>query len=235
MRIRAAMVACVVTAGLVAGCSGTASPGSSPNRVVPATAASTTEPTVTPVTTSSAATNPEPTAMPSALATPNATTDAGPTPGWTCSSPVTVSALQMDSAWPLDKLLACFGSGDHQVIGYLAPASGIGGLGNGVVPSWLGEWAGLDDVLWLKPHPADGCVAATDCVWTFLFASHPSALPLAPDRWVTVTGHFDDPAARTCRATGSGPDAVTSDVQAVITCRRHFVVTEIRTAPPPAS
>lgn len=118
--------------------------------------------------------------------------------------------------------------------GYLAPPWGIGGLNNGVVPAWLGEWAGLVAVLWLKPRPADGCVAADDCVWVFLHASSAAALPLTPDRWVALTGHFDDPLAVTCRATGQGPDAVTSDAQAIVTCREHFVVTDMRTVAPPA-
>ena len=121
------------------------------------------------------------------------------------------------------------------VTGYLAPAWGIGGLANGVIPSWLGEWGGLKVVLWQKPRPADGCVSDNDCVWMFLYASNPATVPLVPERWVQVTGHFDDPLASTCRAAGTASVAVTTDAQAVATCRGHFVVTEIRTVEAPST
>ena len=117
--------------------------------------------------------------------------------------------------------------------GYLAPPWGIGGLSNGVTPSWLGEWAGLESVLWVKPHPAEGCPTDQDCVWSYLFAPDSAAIQLTPDRWVTVTGHFDDPRSLTCRATGTGYDAVPTDAEAIVTCREHFVVTEMRTAVAP--
>ncbi|TAL05935.1 MAG: hypothetical protein EPO00_12055 [Chloroflexota bacterium] len=106
-------------------------------------------------------------------------------------------------------------------------------MGNGVVPSWLGEWSGLPSVLWRHPHPAEGCPAPDDCMWMFLFAPDLAKLPMTPDRWVSLTGQFNDPVALTCRATGSGPDAVTSDADAIERCREHFVVTEIRTVVAP--
>jgi hypothetical protein len=96
-----------------------------------------------------------------------------------------------------------------------------------IVSAWLGEWSGISSVLWARPRQTDGCPAADDCVWAFLFAPDATNLPLEPDRWVAVTGHFNDPAALTCRATGSGPDAVPSNVVAIEQCREHFVVTRI--------
>jgi hypothetical protein len=129
-------------------------------------------------------------------------------------------------------LTDCFGDRDLRLTGYLAPISGIGGTNSGVVPAWLGEWSGLPAVLWLKPHPADGCIAADDCVWVFLHAPDAAVLQLTPDRWVALTGHLSDPDAGTCRATGSGD--VTSDARAIVVCREHFVVTKIETLASPA-
>ena len=120
------------------------------------------------------------------------------------------------------------------VTGYLSPSWGVGGLSNGVDPAWLGDWGGLETVLWIKPRPAAGCITDTDCIWLYLHAPHPASLALSPDRWVTLTGHFDDPVAATCRATGTGSDAVPSDALAILTCREHFVVTRIKTVAPPA-
>lgn len=51
-------------------------------------------------------------------------------------------------------------------------------------------------------------------------------------RWVTVTGHFDDPAARTCVATGE-PGVAPTTAEAVVICRSTFVVESVtRTSPP---
>ena len=151
-----------------------------------------------------------------------------------CGAPLTVEVLGgFSSTWPIARLPDCFGNADLDVTGYLAPSWGIGGLSNGIQPAWLGDWAGLDVVLWLKPRPQAGCSTDTDCQWLFLHAHDATALALAPDRWVTVTGHFDDPVATTCRATGTGPDAVPSDAEAAVQCREHFVVTGIRTIAPP--
>ena len=230
----------MLIAVVVIGCRGAGSAGStsspSPTPSVPLVA--TTEPAVASTVDPGALPSPSasvvPVLTPSAAGTPTPTASPAPTAAWTCAAPITVDKLAIASTGPLDALIGCFGHRSIDVTGYLAPPWGIGGLANGVTPAWLGEWAGLDDVLWLKPHPAMGCVADDDCVWLFIHAPDATALPLAPDRWVTLTGHFDDPASLTCRATGAGPDAVTSDAQAIATCRGHFVVTGIRTVKPPA-
>jgi hypothetical protein len=49
-------------------------------------------------------------------------------------------------------------------------------------------------------------------------------------RWVNVTGHFDDPAAATCRPP-IGPDSVGQPPAGwfVLQCREQFVVTRIVT------
>ena len=135
--------------------------------------------------------------------------------------------------WPSSQLADCFGSADLELTGYLAPLGGLGGVSSGVQPTWLGEWSGLESVLALKSHPLEGCDPAQGCTWLFLYAPDASVLPLSPDRWVNVTGHFDDPVAQTCRATMNEPGFPSTDAEAIATCRSHFVVTAIRTIPPP--
>ena len=191
--------------------------------------------TSTPSPTATTAVLPSPTATTAVSPSPNPTSAPSVTPGSSCPPPATVKVLGgWTAAWPSDQLADCFGNADLEVTGYLAPAWELGGVSNGVVPSWLGEWSGLMEVLWLKPHPADGCYADDDCIWLFLFAPDASVLPLTPDRWVSVTGHFDDPVAQTCRAPAQGPDIITTDAQAIAECRKHFVITQIRTIAPPA-
>ena len=175
-----------------------------------------------------------PTALPSPTAAPTAAPSDSPTLAPGCVVPTTVAELAGGPGSPLiDHLLTCFGDREFVVTGYLAPPWGIGGIGNGVVPSWLGEWGGLDVVLWQHPRPAAGCVSDSDCLWMFIHASDPATVPLTPERWVTLTGHFDDALSATCRAEGHGSDAVTTDALAIATCRGHFVVTEVRTVPAP--
>jgi hypothetical protein len=221
MRSRVAFAALAAATVLVTGCVGATAPRLSPSPV----------PTSSPAVASSApvaSTAPPPTTAP----IPTAARPSSPT---ACPLPVTVDVLGgWSAAWPIDRVVDCFGARNLQVTGYLAPAWGIGGLPNGIVPGWLGEWEGLPAVLWLKPHPVGGCFAADDCMWLFLYAPSTAGLSLSPDRWVALTGHFDDPLAATCRATGSGAGAVTSDAQAIVECRKHFVVTGIRTVAPPA-
>lgn len=215
---------------VVAGCLG-AGPLQSPTTTVAPAATATAGTSIAPSPTAT----PNPTATPGPTATPSPTVGPGPTITGECPPPPAVEVLGgWTPAWPPRLLAACFGNREIEVTGYLAPAWGIGGLGNGVVPSWLGEWSGLPSVLWLRPHPADGCPAPEDCMWMFLFAPAPASLPMTSDRWVTLTGHFNDPVALTCRATGSGPDAVKTNAEAVDLCREHFVVTQIRTVAAPS-
>lgn len=50
--------------------------------------------------------------------------------------------------------------------------------------------------------------------------------------WVRITGHYDDPAARTCVATGE-PGVAPTTAEAVVICRSTFVVESVtRTSPP---
>jgi hypothetical protein len=227
MTARTAIAELAVTAILLAGCAGV-SPSPSPSPFPFETAV--------PTSSSGLAGGPTPSASPAPTLGPDPTIAGLPTSAPGCVLPVTVAEF---GGWPgsplIEHILSCFGNRALVVTGYLAPAWGIGGLSNGVTPSWLGEWDGLEVVLWEQPRPSGGCSADGDCLWMFLFAPKPAALKLTPERWVTLTGHFDDPLASTCRATGQGPDAVTSDAAAIATCRGHFVVTDIESVAPPAT
>ena len=61
-------------------------------------------------------------------------------------------------------------------------------------------------------------------------AIHPSAslsIPSEPYAQVRVTGHFDDPAAQTCRETQLGDaETLAPAAETIERCRRMFVVTE---------
>jgi hypothetical protein len=63
-----------------------------------------------------------------------------------------------------------------------------------------------------------------------LVAIHPSAnlsIPSEPFAQVRVTGHFDDPAAQTCRETQLGDaETLAPAADTIARCRRVFVVTE---------
>jgi hypothetical protein len=118
----------------------------------------------------------------------------------------------------------CFGGDDLEVTGWLAEPWGIGGTSSGVKPAWLaelGSWA-----LWARPRNPDGCVEATDCMFMLIHVMPGSQLRLEPERWVRVTGHFDDPASQSC--VGSGPFWDPRSVpDPVAYCQGGFVVTAI--------
>jgi len=105
------------------------------------------------------------------------------------------------------------------------------------------------DATWLGGGEAD-CPAAPEPAWlacspfslqppgdtrkvgapNLFVAVHPSAslsIPAAPYAQVRVTGHFDDPAAQTCRETRLGDGSLTPAAQVIERCRRAFVVTEV--------
>jgi hypothetical protein len=133
----------------------------------------------------------------------------------------------------VDQLLAadrsCFGAESIGVTGWLAEPWGVGGYASGIVPSWLGE--GLTgNALWLKPRGADGCVADDDCQFAFLHVQPGVGPSLAPlERWVRVTGHYDDPLSTTCYWNRVN-DPKTPE-QSVAACREAFVVTTVTGLP----
>jgi hypothetical protein len=114
-----------------------------------------------------------------------------------------------------------------------------------------GQTALTLDATWLGGGVAD-CPAAPEPAWLacspfslqapgdtrkvgapqLFVAIHPSAslsIPSEPYAQVRVTGHYDDPAAQTCRETQLGGDAETLAPAAELVegCRSTFVVTEV--------
>ena len=124
-----------------------------------------------------------------------------PTPRPSDTGACPVSPMTVDRLLSADR--GCFGGHDIEVMGWLAEPWGIGGYLAGVEPAWLGEPM-TDVALWTEPRGAATCQADGACHFAFLHSppgSDPWTLPL--DRWVRLTGHFDDPLAATCRWNGS--------------------------------
>jgi hypothetical protein len=224
MNGRLASAALALSATLLGGCASAATLGPSPT---PATF--TRGPAATTISTPGPAQTLQSTAEPTVVV-PVASSNA-------CPSPATVADIAGLPGTPIiDHLLSCFGHSDITVSGYLGAPEGIGGTSNGITPSWLGEWSGLTVVLALQPFSADGCREEDSCPWTFVFSRKPAVLALTPARWVRVTGHFDDPAAATCRAApgGDGVSGPRTDADAIAICRGHFVLTKIETIAAPS-
>lgn len=81
---------------------------------------------------------------------------------------------------------------------------------------------------WLSPAVVQADTG-NDGFGVMINPAHPVTVPAA-NTHVELTGHFDDPAATTCRAwSGGGP--VLPREQTVASCRQAFVVTAIRRLP----
>ena len=129
----------------------------------------------------------------------------------------------------LDRAIAigCFGSAPLTFSAWSAACDGCYGESSGYDPAWLASPA--RNQLFLNPLAQDGggqqvVVSPTlkmDPAWT----AH----------WIEVTGHFDDPAAATCRYTPSPADDAYYSGQywTVVSCRQQFVVTAVRLVNPP--
>jgi len=119
--------------------------------------------------------------------------------------------------------IACFGSRELTFRAWVVdPGVGYGGTCLVVTPTWLQEWV-LPDWL-LAPgktsHAQLHALKRPDATGNLRGVS----------RWVEVAGHFDDPAAATCRPP-TGPDSVGQPPVGwyVLRCREQFVVTRIVT------
>jgi hypothetical protein len=178
-------------------------------------------PSPTDVLTPSPSTMPSPTAIP----TPSA---AERTPSSECiNPPVDVLTLVYQS-----DPVACYGNAPLTVDAYLSGVGAIDGPCLYVEPAWLAcdSWVSLDVVR--KTATTTSIILAYVTTSNPLLAAiHPTAEPRDQfmDRNVRVTGHFDDPAAQTCRyAAGSGwPDAEFTASDLISSCRRTFVVTQV--------
>jgi hypothetical protein len=175
-----------------------------------------------------------PTPSPTALPTPSPTalpTPSDRTPSPECIHPpvdVLTLAYQSDP-------VACYGNTPLTVDGYLTSPGVIDGPCAFVEPAWLScnSWVELDVVRTTAATTSIilAYVSTGNTSYPFFAAIQPTAGPRDQfmDRNVRVTGHFDDPAARTCRfVAGSGfSDAPNPATDLISSCRRIFVVTTI--------
>ena len=165
------------------------------------------------------ASSPSPTAPP---------TPSDRTPSAECINPpvdVLTLAYQSDP-------VACYGNAPLTVDAYLTGFGVIDGPCLDVEPAWLAcsSWVELDVVHKTATTPSV-MLAYVSIYNPFFAAIDPTAEPR--DQFmganVRVTGHFDDPAARTCRYTaGSGwPNAEFTASDLISGCRGLFVITTI--------
>lgn len=157
---------------------------------------------------------------PSPSASPSSTPVAG------CINPPTdiTSLIDMQSTGPLDPgvdPVACYGN-DPLTLDATWLGGGVADCPNGPEPGWLA----------CSPFSlqAAGDTRTIGAPQLFV-AVDPTAglsIPSQPYAQVTVTGHFDDPAAQTCRETQTLPGESPRPAAEVIEgCRRTFVVTGV--------
>ena len=180
-----------------------------------------------------------------ALAASFGATRPGPVVGASCPAlPVSVADLVRlsQSPGPLakafalgvtpisERALACFGGRELTLTAFVNEPDGIGGASSfGIKPTWIvsGNLIIFGSAREVSPGFGDGPF--------FMVSTRPGTDDLQrrfAERWVTIRGHFDDPAAATCRATGAA-GATPSKAQAIAICRTMFVVTSIRTTNAP--
>ena len=122
---------------------------------------------------------------------------------------------------------ACRGNNALAVRAYLSGCDGS----SGGPPTAMGSkaaWLAIPDsrrLLRLSP-----VVEGSDCQWLDAVLQ-PGLRPRAgwQDHWATVTGHFDDPAAQSCRLPPAPGDEPWYEgrAQVVRDCRSRFVVTKV--------
>ena len=172
---------------LVAACASTPGSGSTPLLVTPAASP---QPTAGPT--------PTPGAVPTATlaATPAPTPTVVPGVGL-CPTEMPLTVGQFMETDP-----ACFGSATIEIRGWLDGPPDTGFEPPLVEPTWLFLPAADMASLWeIRPvEPNHFCPqTAASCPWFFLHIDPASNLKLeVRPRWVTVTGHVNDPAAQTC-------------------------------------
>lgn len=236
-------IASAIAAALLAGCAGTsaspssetptAAPLASPSGPAPAASTASAVPSPTSAASPAATPTPGPAASPPAVPNPSSSAVLGvggcPTP------PVDLATTR--ELVRTGKAVKCFGSGALTFRAYVPTTEGLGGVSAWkMTPAWLADdWMGAilqpkplaeqDQNAWLivrVPPPLGRC-SITD--------EGAPACPFGPhlDGYVVVTGHFDDPAAATCKSAPweSGQEPGPSKAKMVARCRARFVVTGI--------
>ncbi|HTC85892.1 MAG TPA: sialidase family protein [Candidatus Acidoferrum sp.] len=130
---------------------------------------------------------------------------------------------------PRDRL-RCFGSRTLTFTAFSVQSEGLGGTCDCTAsPAWL-TGGGLGyPALWLSPFETPFGRAAT--LSGFVRPTVKGAKPTS--QWVTVTGHFDDPASSACRVRNLDASLREPAATTILRCRESFAVTRIGSAPAP--
>jgi hypothetical protein len=126
--------------------------------------------------------------------------------------------------------LACYGSQKLAFRAFVGNPEGLGGTVSFVIkPLWLASQSPF-----VTPTDNEAGPGLLEGPWFAVAVPSKLANGFAAQtgHWVTMRGHFDDPAAADCVVEGdqSRPD-VPSDAQAVEICRSSFVVESVRRVP----
>jgi hypothetical protein len=160
-------------------------------------------------------------------------------PPATATWPVGCPPLPVDAATliRLRDPRACYGRTSLTFDVFVPRTEGLGGVAPPVLPAWLDPWAGgflqaTGDLSGPAPGYGQGPFLGV-AVPPALGACHVTyeedpACPLAPhlNGWVRVSGHYDDPAALTCRVASTWPASIPR-ADTVAACRARFVLSAI--------
>lgn len=146
------------------------------------------------------------------------------TAGCPSEEPITVGEL---AALGEGGGLRCFGRRSFDVVGWYGLSCGAGGANVVTEPDWL---LGPFTAVWI--YDRENPTYDAPGVIRFEVRFHPDAgirpCGLPGSGWYRLTGHFDDPAAVTCRETVVNELVPSIDPAAVIrACRETFVATAI--------
>jgi hypothetical protein len=187
--------------------------------------------TPTPASPTQAEPTPLPTPTPPETPIPEPTPTPGPTPTPVLSCPPTPTTAAEIVAMSVPTAADCYGATQLTIQGYSVDCGGCGGVDTyDRSPSWL--------ALSIPEHfvGVSAGVAGADTITSFpVFIDPATGIKFpAAGALVRVTGHFNDPIAKTCKVTpipGSGASAL--DPASVITaCRASFVVTAVSEVTP---
>lgn len=131
----------------------------------------------------------------------------------------------------------CYRDREVTVTGWLDMLPPLGFEPPGINPAWLAYPPG-NVALWSTPPvgPDKDCPeVGPPCAWMFFHVDPASEVALGADRrWVTVTGHFFDPAAEECHYIADGYEGpLPPNDEARRQCRSQFVLTSLSPAAAP--
>jgi hypothetical protein len=199
------LVALVVATNLVVGCS-VAAPAGSP---APSSAGAGSPGT-------SAVPSPQATSAPSVVAS---RPPASATPSGCVNPPPDLAAIvRLD----LDARLACFGGSSLTFAATVLKPISDCGIGPRIAPAWFC----LPGIFLAIPGASsDSGLMPLDAYWDPSSGLKPASF--ATGATIQVTGHFDDPAARSCHGMSAAGQSPEPAAQVVMACRETFVITSV--------